>query len=217
MTATATVSVDPATIAERVAELRELAASDPAAAQADAWSWFAELGALTASQRDPASAQLAELFGCGTPSRGIDGPTDGILVAPLIHPLLDRFLRALTRHYMPWMGKSFDARGEVGFNRLVGSARFLGYVLWPRYRGRRVAEGLQGFDFVNRIEAGESEPRVDVLVIDYAPVERNPGLIIRQIRDELVEIVPGAHLGRILYRTEGGYANIGYFALRTQV
>jgi len=54
-------------------------------------------------------------------------------------------------------------------------------------------------------------------VIDYAPVDKNPGLIIRSIRDELVEIVPGAHLGRILYRRGDRYDNWGYFALRTAV
>jgi hypothetical protein len=48
-------------------------------------------------------------------------------------------------------------------------------------------------------------------------VASNPSFIIRSIRDELVEIVPGAHLGRILYSTKSGYNNIGYFALKTRV
>jgi hypothetical protein len=56
-----------------------------------------------------------------------------------------------------------------------------------------------------------------VLVIDYEPVQSNPDFIIRKIRDELVEIVPGTHLGRILYKTKSGYDNIGYFALKTPV
>ena len=217
MTTTTLTATESATIASRVAELRELAATDQAAAQDAAWAWFERLGAQTASERVAASDQLSVLFGHGTPSRGIDGPTDGILVAPLIHPRVDGLLRGLTRHYMPWMGKSFEPGAQVGFNRLVGSSRFLGYMLWPLYRGRRVDEGLQGFDFETRIEPGASEPAVDVLVIDYEPVQGNPSLIIRSIRDELVEIVPGTHLGRILYRTRSGYANIGYFALRTPV
>jgi hypothetical protein len=78
--------------------------------------------------------------------------------------------------------------------------------------------GRLAFDFETRIERGASEPAVDVLVIDYAPVERNPRLVIRSIRDELVQVVPGAHLGRILWRhADGRYTNIGYFALRTPV
>src|ERR1700752_2160296 len=104
---TTTKQASPTSIPTRVAELRELAASDPVAAQDATWALFQRLGAAPATDRDSASAQLADLFGCGQPSRGIDGPTDGILVAPLIHPRVDGFLRALTSHWMPWMGQSF--------------------------------------------------------------------------------------------------------------
>jgi hypothetical protein len=39
--------------------------------------------------------------------------------------------------------------------------------------------------------------------------------VIRSIRDELVQIVPGAFLGRILLRIgRDSYACLGYFALR---
>ena len=52
-------------------------------------------------------------------------------------------------------------------------------------------------------------------MIDYAPVESNPDHLIRSIRDELVEIVPGANLGKIMHRNgDGGYRNWGFFALR---
>lgn len=54
------------------------------------------------------------------------------------------------------------------------------------------------------------------MVIDYANVEANPGLIIRSIRDELVQIVPGAYLGKILVRLPGDkYEMVGFFALHT--
>ena len=83
--------------------------------------------------------------------------------------------------------------------------------------GTRPGDGARlAFDFETRVEAGGVEPSVDVLVIDYAAIERNPRLVVRSIRDELVEIVDGAHLGRILWRQgEDRYTNIGYFALRT--
>jgi hypothetical protein len=75
--------------------------------------------------------------------------------------------------------------------------------------------GKAAFDFNTRVERGMVEPAVDVLVIDYEPVSSNPRLLIRQIRDELVEIVPDTYLGRILFKLgEGRYSNIGYFALR---
>jgi hypothetical protein len=203
---------------ERVATLRELAATDPVAAQDAAWGWFERLGRLTAEDREGGAAALAELFGCGEPSERIDGPTDGILVAPLIHPAADGVARRITSLWMPWMGKSFDADALRGDNRLTRSTRFAARLLWPRYATRPAPDGRLAFDFETRVERGAAEPEVDVLVIDYAPVEENPDLIIRSIRDELVQIVPGTHLGRILWcGRDGGYTNIGYFALRTEV
>jgi hypothetical protein len=75
--------------------------------------------------------------------------------------------------------------------------------------------GKAAFDFLTRIERGMVEPAVDVLVIDYEPVSSNPKMLIRQIRDELVELVPDTYLGRILFKLgENRYSNIGYFALR---
>jgi hypothetical protein len=52
---------------------------DPLAAQEFAWAWFERLGKL--AKHDPAAVQdLDELFACGRPSRGIDGPTEGMPV-----------------------------------------------------------------------------------------------------------------------------------------
>jgi hypothetical protein len=50
------------------------------------------------------------------------------------------------------------------------------------------------------VEAGKLDPSVQVLVIDYESVPSNPRLLIRQIRDELVQIVPGANLGKMLVK-----------------
>lgn len=202
---------------ERVAALRDLARADPVGAQDATWAWFERLGKAAADDRAGAADQLADLFSCGQPSRNLDGPTDGILVAPLIHPRVDALARILTHFWMPWQGKRFNAEANLGDNRMVGSFAFVGRMLWPLYSSRSGPGGRLAFDFETRIERGGIEPAVDVFVIDYAPIEKNPGLIIRSIRDELVEIVPGTHLGRILYRRGDGYDNWGYFALRTAV
>jgi hypothetical protein len=46
-------------------------------------------------------------------------------------------------------------------------------------------------------------------------VPQRPGLIIKSIRDELVQIADGVHLGRMLWRQrDGGHSNLAYFALR---
>jgi hypothetical protein len=218
MATTAQRQEERASIAERVASLREIGERDAAVAQDAAWAWFRRLGDSAQDDRDAAASRLAELFACGRPSAGIDGPTEGILVTPLIQPGVDAAARVLTGAWMPWLGKRFDAERARGDNRLARSARWPAKLIWPRYTSREGDGERLAFEFETRVERGGIEPLVDVLVIDYAPVDSNPDLIIRSIRDELVEIVPGAHLGRILFRRrDGSYANIGYFALRTPV
>lgn len=181
----------------------------PTPSQEETWERFKELG----RRRD--FEALEKLFAAGTAPRGLDGPTDGILVAPMIQGAVDRAFSLITSGWMPWLGKSFDAEQERGTNLLAGSARWPARALWPRYETRPRGDSLEAFDFQTRVAPGAIEPSVDVLKIDYGPVPDNPGLIIRSILDELVEIVPDTYLGRILWRQEGNrFANIGYFALK---
>jgi hypothetical protein len=198
-------------VQKRLDELRSNAKDDPGAAAEAAWSWFKELG----GRRDEQA--LNELFALGKPPKDLDGPTDGILVVPLIQGVLDRGLSLITKAWMPWSGKRFDAANNRGDNLLVGSARWPAKLIWPRYGTKSAPGGRAAFDFETRVEPGKHDPGTKVLVIDYAPIEKNPGLLIRSIRDELVEVVPGANLGKILYRTgDEKYTNLGFFALRPE-
>ena len=54
-------------------------------------------------------------------------------------------------------------------------------------------------------------------MIDYESVPSNPRLLIRQIRDELVQIVPGANLGKMLVKVPRRSELFGalYFALKS--
>jgi hypothetical protein len=194
----------------RLERLRTGAGEDSSRSQAEAWAWIEQLG----EARD--GAQLEELFALGTPPAGLEGPTDGILVCTLTNPLVDLPVRMLTSAWMPWQGKTFDAAEARGINRMTVSSQLPLKMLFPLY-GMRDApdDGKLAFDFVTRVEAGAIEPAVNVLVIDYEPVNENPDLIIRQIRDELVQLVPDTYLGRILFKLPGGrLTNIGYFALK---
>jgi hypothetical protein len=205
-------------IAARVAELRQLSASSPTEARDKTWAWFKELGKETGRDREAGTAALNELFSFGTPPEGIDGQSEGILVAPLIASRVDGPLRGITGAWMPWLGKRFDAAAGKGDNVLAGSARWPAKLLWPLYGTRPLGGDRSAFDFETRVEPSEDDAGTDVLVIDYYPVESNPGFIIRKIRDELVEIVPGANLGKVLWRHgDGSYSLIGFFALRTDV
>ena len=205
----------------RLEELRGLAATDPTTAQGETWQWFQDAGKRIGSDRGAAIGELEELFSAGSPSEGIDGQTEGILVGFTLQSLVDRGIASITRAWMPWAGKRFDAANSRGDNLLAKSAKWPAKLLWPFYGTEDAGENLVAFDFTTRVEEGAVDPGLDVLVIDYAPVDSNPRVIIKSIRDELVEVVPGTHLGKMLWRT-GPYEDATYhllasFALKTPV
>jgi hypothetical protein len=206
-------------VAERVAKLREQARDDAQAAREEAWSWIRELGERAHSDREGALADLQAMFLCGRPAEGVEGQTEGILVSWTMHPLADKLIGRITNAWMPWLGKKFTPAEKRGINTLTNSARWPAKILWPLYSTQEAPLGRSAFDFDTYIEAGRLDPSVDVLVIDYAPVDRNPRLLIRQIRDELVEIVPGANLGKMLVNLPGRTLPFPalYFALKSEI
>jgi hypothetical protein len=132
------------------------------------------------------------------------------------NPALDMAVRAVTALWMPWQGKRFDSDAATGDNRLTRSTGLVSKLLWPLYSMRDAEAGKLAFDFKTYVEAGKDDPDRQVMVIDYADVESNPRLLIRSIRDELVELVRGVYLGKILFNSgDDKYSKIGYFALRT--
>ena len=218
----ATTNAEPKGPAEqRLYDLRTLAKGDPAAAQAEAWQWFKDAGKRIGSDREEAIGELSDLFNAGTPSEGIDGQTEGILVGFTVHSVPDRALGLITGAWMPWAGKRFDAANSKGDNLLAKSAKWPSKLLWPLYGTRDAGDNLVAFDFTTRVEKGADDPDLDVLVIDYAPVDSNPRVIIKSIRDELVEVVPGTHLGKMLWRSgpyeDAEYSLLAFFALKTPV
>ena len=120
---------------------------------------------------------------------------------------------------MPWLGKKFDSASQTGLNTLTSSARWPAKILWPLYSTRDAELGRSAFDFNTYVEAGRLDTSIDVLVIDYEGVESNPRLLIRSIRDELVEIVPGANLGKMLVNVPGRRQPFPalYFALKSEL
>jgi hypothetical protein len=205
-------------IATRVTELRKLAADSPLKARDLAWEWICTLRAEAGEDRDRTSAKLDELFRQGVPAAEVDGRTEGILVMPLIARPVDAFMRRVTGAWMPWMGKRIDRGASRGDNVLRNDARWPAKLLWPLYGTKSLGDARAAFDFETRVEAGKVDPEVDVLVIDYSVVDSNPRFVIKRIRDELVEIVPGANLGKVLWRGgDGSHTLIGFFALRSEL
>jgi hypothetical protein len=204
-------------VAGRVADLRDK--GDATAARDETWAWIEQLSKAAKRDRTAALAELQELFECGRPATGISGQTEGILVTWATQPLVDRVLGAVTGRWMPWVGKKFDPDNHKGINTLTAGARVPAKVLWPLYGTTPAPLGREAFEFNTYVEPGKLDPDLDVLVIDYNQVERNPDVIIRSIRDELVEIVPGANLGKMLLylprRKEP--VNTAYFALKSDI
>jgi hypothetical protein len=224
---------------ERLAELRAIADVEPYAAALAAWSWIDELKKRAGRDRGAAERELGALFRSGEAPTELVGPTEGVLITTTTTPLLDPVVRIITNLWMPWQGKHFDADDETGSNRMTSSSSLPAKLLWPSYSMKKAAEGTLAFDFKTYEDAGLHDPDRRVLVIDYSKVDGNPRLIIRRIRDELVQLVPGAYLGKILFQLPGlpelpgvpslhrvakirdmssdRHAMIGYFALRAAV
>ena len=202
-------------VAGKLEWLRDSVKSHPEGAADSTWAWIGDLSDRAKEDATGADADLNELFRLGTAPTDLHGPTEGMLVMTTTNPKFDAVVRAITALWMPWQGKRFDNQTATGDNRLTKSTGLVGKLLWPLYSMRDHIDGKLAFDFKTYVEAGKDDPDINVMVIDYADIEDNPKLIIRSVRDELVELVPGVYLGKILFKTDSGYNKIGYFALRT--
>ena len=205
----------PDQVERYVAALQDLAARDPELARRQAWAQIRLAGARAGSRRKEAHDTLNRIFRLGGPPEPpLEGPMRGILVTPITAALTDPLMRALSSSWMPWVGKRFDGASQTGDNLLTRSARIPAKGLWPRYRLEDAGDGrLAAFKFRTYVEPGKVDPDVDALKIDYDSDE-NPGLLIRDILDELVQVVPGAYLGKVLLRRKDGWRLVGYFALQ---
>ena len=202
-------------VAGKLQWLRDSVKAHPEGAADSTWAWIGDLSERAKSDATGADSDLNELFPLGTAPTYLHGATEGMLVMTTTNPKFDAVVRVITSMWMPWQGKRFDKDAAKGDNRLTKSTGLVGKLLWPLYSMRDHGDGKLAFDFETYSEAGKEDPDVKVLVIDYADIEKNPKLIIRSIRDELVELVPGVYLGKILFNSGSDYSKLGYFALRT--
>lgn len=118
---------------------------------------------------------------------------------------------------VPWLGKSFDSAGQLGFNIFTPLGVRILKVFSPLYRRFNLnAEGnTNAYYFKTRTGQGKKDAQTQVIKLDYDAPE-NP-LFIRIILDEIVEIAPQQYLGKIHVKTlPGFYVTIGYFGLQKQ-
>jgi hypothetical protein len=208
---------------ERYVEaLQVLAETDLDLARSQTWNQIRLAGMRAGRRRAEALDSLNHVFRLGTlPEPMLDGRFEGVAVTPTTIAVTDPVLRALSSYWMPWLGKRFDAETQTGDNVMLPSARLLSKLFWPRYRFRSMGDGLYtAFRFRTYAGAGALDQERRVLKIDY-DWDENPSLLIRDILDELVQVVPDIYLGKALLRRCGpmspNWRLAGYFALHSAV
>jgi hypothetical protein len=203
----------PDEVERYVEALQGLSKANADLARRAAWNQVRLAGSRAGKRAAEAHDTLNRIFRLGIPpDPPLDGPTRGIMVTPILARPLDLGLRALATSWVPWTGKRFDAASGTGDNLLVASSRGPARVMWPSYRLKPLGDGYVAFRFRTYVGPGTVDPDRETLKIDYDSDE-NPRFLIRDILDELVQVVRGAYLGKVLLRRRGDWRLIGYFAL----
>lgn len=137
----------------------------------------------------------------------------------LPHPEPEGFYRGtaylLGNRRVPWLGKSFEAANNIGFNIFTPKGTSLLKVMTPFYkRFRKNADGnTDAYYFKTSTSRGFRDKDIDTFKLDYDSRE-NP-FLIRIILDEIVETAPEEYLGKVHMKVFPGYfATIGFFGLR---
>ncbi len=204
-------------VARYVEALQGLSKANADLARRAAWTQIRLAGARAGKRPDEARDTLNGIFRLGTPPKPhLDGPMRGMMVTPTVPRPFDIGLRALASAWMPWSGKRFDATADAGDNVLTESARLPTRILWPSYRPDPIEAGFAAFRFQTYVSPGAVDPDIETLKIDYDSTE-NPSFLIRDILDEVVQVVRGAYLGKVLLRRRGEWRLLGYFALEPVV
>lgn len=116
---------------------------------------------------------------------------------------------------VPWLGKSFEAANNVGFNIFTPRSATLLKILTPFYKlFRKNADGnTDAYYFKTSASPGFRDKSIDTFKLDYDRSE-NP-FLIRIILDEIVETAPQEYLGKVHMKVfPGYYATIGFFGLK---
>lgn len=161
-------------------------------------------------------AALDDLFSCGVaPAPALNGRLRGELLALDIAPGLTELAQEISKRWIPWKGKRFDAKQSIGDNIFTRDSLLLGYILWPLYRGYidDGAETYRAFTFRTYVAPGLVNPNNEVLKIDY-DLPLNPSATIRRVLDELVQLADGYYLGKAhVHWWWGRWQTVAYFSL----
>lgn len=188
---------------------------DPLVLRAEAWEQLALLTDLFPHFPESTPTAFQRIY-LESPAPGM-APTGlhrGAVGAPVGRGLEGRIFTAFTKIYLPWIGKRFDDEPGGGINVVRRSSRIPIRLIWPSYSPQEMGEGHLGLmRFHTSIEPSVVDADKQVLALDYNLPE-NPALAIRKVRDELVEVVPGTLLGKMLMRRGERWKPLAYFMVR---
>lgn len=173
---------------------------------------------LMATDRAAGMASLDDVFLSGRPPAELHGRYHGEMLGVDIAPVITPLVRHVQERFRPWRGKTLDSDAARGDNMLsVGARRWL-RVFLPFYNDWRPdsPDGFRALRFRTEVGPARQNPDVMVLKIDY-DVPGNPGLTIRRVLDELVELAPDYYLGRAWAHWWGGaWGRVAFFSLRPE-
>lgn len=171
------------------------------------------------SKREESLATLHAIFKLGSaPGVPMEGRFRGQLVTTTLFTPLDSFGRLASRLYMPWLGKRFHPESQVGDNVFKRGMRFWGHIFWPTYHDYRPYDHdlLTAFSFSTSVGPGALDTEMEVLRLDYSD-PYNPGFIVRDVLDELVQMTGNYYLGKAyIRRHRGAYKLAAFFALQKE-
>jgi hypothetical protein len=156
---------------------------------------------------------LNDLFRSGSlPRQPLDGAYDGDFLTTTVGWWADAAIRAVTSHYMPWKGKTFDKATNTGRNLFTGQSKPL---IKPFDPGARLTSSglVSAYPFETWTGPGAFDADRQVLKIDY-DIRGNRSGLIRRVLDELVEVEPGYFLGKAHLRMHDHWRTVAFFALR---
>jgi hypothetical protein len=157
---------------------------------------------------------LSRLFRLGRVPRP-DGAYEGELVAMSTGLLADPFFDWLSRLYLPWLGKTFNAATSTGDNVFSDNAwsKATEKIGWPEYRVASADQPgrVRVFPFRTLVAPAIEDASVEVLRLSYAEAP-NP-LPVRRIVDEVVELPGGYLLGKAHMRGLRQVRRVAYFGL----
>jgi hypothetical protein len=167
-------------------------------------------------ERAAAIAQLNEIFSHGVPPRpALDGRYQGALLTTSVSPFIDSLTRAVTSRWLTWKGKVFDAAAQTGDNMFTNDGLWVSRLVFPGYQGTH-PDGpgrSRALQFRTYLGPGKDDPGLEVLKLDYN-LETNPGFIVRDVLDELVQVDTGFYLGKAHLFWRNRWRCAAYFTLQ---